>query len=359
MIPFIIFLTIVITIFYTLAFVSSYIIVEIFPEIKKYKIKIFIIFLTLVSFFIFSLILWRFTDNLFWFFYKIWAFSLGFLYLSLLILVPSFIFKKIYKKDFSLYVKSFILICILGLNIFWLYNWFSTKVVEYEIKTEKNTNLKWKTLILFADNHYWNIFNEKDAEKLVKKINSIKWDLVLIPWDLFDWPRIDFEKIAKILEKINKPVFFAAWNHEEYWDTKAILWALLKTDFYVLNNETVDFDWIKISWVTYSENHNKENFEKNLKNISPENNTFNILIKHEPKFIDIAEKYNYDLAVYWHTHKWQMWPFSIITEKIYGKYFYWLNEENWKYAITTSWVWGWWPPQRFWSRSEIVIIKII
>ncbi|PZM83888.1 hypothetical protein DLH72_03220, partial [Candidatus Gracilibacteria bacterium] len=233
-----------------------------------------------------------------------------------------------------------------------------TAGIKSKIKTEKNTNLKGKTLILFADNHYGNIFNEKDAEKLVKKINSIKGDLVLIPGDLFDGPRIDFEKIAKILEKINKPVFFAAGNHEEYGDTKAILGALLKTDFYVLNNETIDFDGIKISGVTYSENHNKENFEKNLKNISPENNTFNILIKHEPKFIDIAEKYNYDLAVYGHTHKGQMWPFSMIAGKIYGKYVYGLNNNGGKYSLTTSGIGGWGPPQRLGSRSEIVLIHV-
>lgn len=349
-----------ILIFAILAFLNTFFIINIFPKTKKYKYQIFFIIFLLLLIFLWSLILSRIWEySWIWIPYKIWAFSLWASFLSLFVLFPSYIFRKIYKKDFWKYVQIFIWFLLLSINIFGIFNAYSYEIVEYTIKTEKNTNIKWKKLILIADTHYWNIFWENQAKRLVEKINSIEADWVLIAWDFFDWPTINFKEIWNIFKNINKPTFFAAWNHEEYWDFYSMISAIDSKNIIVLNNEKTKFFDSKITWVTYSENKNKENFDINLKNIWNEEKSFNILIKHEPKFAETAFENNYDLVVFWHSHKWQMWPFSIITEKIYGKYFYWLNEENWKYAITTSWVWGWWPPQRFWSRSEIVIIKII
>lgn len=309
--------------------------------------------------FVFTLLAWRFfeLENI-KIPYRIWAFAIGWAFLNLFVLFPFYIFRKFYKKDFPIFLQIFVWICLISINIFGLYNAFSPKIVEYSIKTEKETILKWEKIILIADTHYWNIFSESEAEKLVKKLNSIDAKFVLIAWDFFDWPKINFENIWKIFKKLNKPVFFAPWNHEEYWDFSAMISAINSDFFFILNNGKISKQNTEIFWVNFSDSKDEENFENILKSLEIDKNKFNILIKHEPKNLEIAFKNNFDLIVSGHTHRWQMWPISLIPEKIYGKYVYWVNEENGSFAITTSWVWGWWPPQRFGTRSEIVVIEI-
>lgn len=347
-------------IFWILAFLNHIFIKNIFPKTKKYKLFPFFIMFFLQLLFFISFIFSRVFDlQIFSFFYKIWAFAVWASFLSLLVLSPFYIILKIYRKDFNKYLQILVIFSLFFINILWIFNAYSYKIVNHEIKTEKNTALKWKKFILIADTHYWNIFWKSQAERLVKKLNSIDADWIFIAWDFFDWPSINFFEIWEIFKKINKPIFFAPWNHEEYWNIQAMLNSLSNNkNLFLLLNENKKFLDANISWVTFSVNKRKIFFEETLKHLAVNKENFNILIKHEPKFASLAFENNYDLVVFWHSHKWQMWPFSYIVKNIYWKYFYWLNEENWKYSITTSWVWGWWP-QRFWSRSEIVVIKII
>lgn len=336
----------------------SWLIKNIFNLEKKYFFIIFIIFfICIISLFWWVVLTYISPNFLSENIFRFWAFSSGILFLSFLIIFPFWILKLFYKKNFHKYLKYFIIFLIFFINIFWIFNWFSTEIKTYSIKIEKENYLKWKKIILIADSHYWKIFWEKTAEKLVKNLNSIDAEIVIFAWDLFDWPAINYDEIAKILKKINKPVFYAPWNHEEYWDWNGIF-ELRENWIIVLLNENKIFNGVNISWVTYSENKNPIIFDKNLKNISVKKENFNILIKHEPTNQEIAFKNNYDLVLSWHTHLWQMWPLNYLVKNIYGEFVYGVVEKNWKYSITTSWVWGWWPPQRLWSRSEIIVIEI-
>lgn len=325
----------------------------------KYFFTIFALFFVLIITFPLWMFLWMEKENIFAeILYKIWAFFIWALFLTTLILLPILIISKIFSYPLSFNLKIITLVLIIAFNIYWVFNWVSTTVRNLTIKTKKETSIKWKKFILVADNHYWNIFWENSAKKFVEKVNSLKAEFVLIAWDLFDWPKIDFEKIAKVLWQINKPVYFAPGNHEEYWDEQSMLEVIKKNNINVLTNEVKDLDSVTIWWVTYSESKSKENFEKLLDLIPVSEKNFNILIKHEPTFQKEAWEKNYDLVVSWHTHNWQMWPFSLIARNIYGEFVYWLIERNGKYSITTSWIWNWWPLQRLWSRSEIMLIEV-
>ena len=106
-----------------------------------------------------------------------------------------------------------------------------------------------KRILKYIKNNHleenWDVIN-KEIKKFVEKVNSLKAEFVLIAWDLFDWPKIDFEKIAKVLWQINKPVYFAPGNHEEYWDEQSMLEVIKKNNINVLTNEVKELDSVTI-----------------------------------------------------------------------------------------------------------------
>ena len=236
---------------------------------------------------------------------------------------------------------------------------------------------------MIGDTHYGNIYGVKTARRLVKKINSLSPEVVLIPGDFFDGPLIDYNSIVKEFGYINTPhgVLFANGNHEEYTHTKEILKtiknpvfgkrkansteALTNTlanchqEITVINNEKIEIEGITFAWVTYHETETVEWLTKQLNLLDLDENKPTILLKHKPTLHSTIEKYPIDLVVSGHTHQAQMWPFSIVTYMIYGKYVYGKVVQNGLTAITTSGVWSWGPPHRIGTRSEIVLIEII
>lgn len=183
---------------------------------------------------------------------------------------------------------------------------------------------------------------EYGAGLLVEKVNAIQPDLVLIPGDLFDGPSIDFQSIANIVNNIQAPVFFANGNHEEYRNTAEMMRAIEGTHFEILNDRTLSFSGVNISGVSYHNTRTSEQLHSVLQNIHPANNgNINILLKHVPTGHDIIQNFGYDLVVSGHTHRGQMWPFTWITDSMYGKYVYGLSQDNSLYSLTTSGVGNW------------------
>ncbi len=97
---------------------------------------------------------------------------------------------------------------------------------------------------MFSDTHYGYIHSTKSAERLVKLVNSLNPDIVLIPGDFFDGPKIDFGEITDILAKIRSKegIYFANGNHEEYQNTEFMLQALENAGVHILNNRVATVD---------------------------------------------------------------------------------------------------------------------
>lgn len=275
--------------------------------------------------------------------YTIGAFLLGIFFLSSFIFVPSYIIAKIRKKSFAGWEKGIIAVLCLGLNAHALYAGFVPHIQEYSIKIDKNHGWNGKKIVLISDMHYGFIHGKIEANYLVKKINAIQPDIVLIPGDFFDGPTMDFREITDIFAGINAPTFYVNGNHEEYRNTQHILDAIETSDMIILNDETIAVDsGMNISGVTYHINKTEAGLTSTLDAITPTtSDTINILMRHEPTLHTVIEPYGYDLVVSGHTHRGQMWPFSLLTESIYGKYVHGLNQDGNMYSFTTSGVGNW------------------
>lgn len=302
--------------------------------------------------------------------YFIGALSVGSIALNLYILIPSFIIAIISNKLLQKFAinkkeiiekisKIIIIFSLVFINIFWIFNGFIPRVIEYDIDIEKNHNYHNKKIMIISDTHYWYIHSVMEAKNLVQKINELNPNIILVPGDFFDWPKINYQKIVDIFQNVKAPIFYVNGNHEEYNNTSEILQAISNSNIKILNDDTTLFDGISISGVTYHLNKTQNQLHSTLTSIAPKNNeTINILMRHEPTLHDVILGYNYDIVVSGHTHRWQMWPFTYITDMIYWKYSYWLNKDKNMYSLTTSGVWSWGPPQRLGTRSEIIILNI-
>lgn len=280
------------------------------------------------------------------------------------------------------WLVTYIVMAILA-NAWGIYSSWVPRITTYQVNIDKEHDWHGKKIVMIGDTHYGNIYGVREARSLVKRINAIWAEVVLIPGDFFDGPLIDYASIVREFGCIRAPhgVFFANGNHEEYTHSKKILKTIknpilglhrttpteklqnslyqCNQDITVINNEKVEINGMVFAGVTYHDTENARGLEKNLDALDLDPNKPTILLKHKPTLHSTLARYPIDLVVSWHTHQAQMWPFSIVTYMIYGKYVYGKVVKDKMTSITTSGVGTWWPPHRIGTRSEIVVIEIV
>ncbi len=114
---------------------------------------------------------------------------------------------------------------------------------------------------------------------------------------------------------------------------------------------------VQIVGVDYKTTEKRSDFEKVLSSLPIDANLPSILLKHVPSNLDVAEKRGISLGLFGHTHRAQVFPFSIITHFVYKGFDYGLKKLGKMQVYTSSGVGTWGPPIRVGSNSEIVILN--
>ncbi len=263
--------------------------------------------------------------------------------------------------SYSTWQSVFVVLGLLvALNTFGVYLSFHPQVVDYNITLRGKHSWHGKKIVMIADTHYGNIYGEQDSKNLVEKINEINPEIVIIPWDFFDGPKVNYNAIASAFKDIKAPsgVLFANGNHEEYSHTDEILKAISKAGIQILNNKKVTLNGVDFIWVTFHETETISGLKNALDSLQINPNHPNILLKHKPTLYTTLKQYPIDIVVSGHTHSGQIFPISLITRAIYGKYTYGMVQDHALTSITTSGVGTWGPPQRLWTLWEIVVMHI-
>ena len=81
-----------------------------------------------------------------------------------------------------------------------------------------------------------------------------------------------------------------------------------------------------------------------------------ILLHHVPNRLPIVEQAGVSLQLSGHTHGGQVFPFSWITRRAFGKFTHGLERFGKLQVLTSSGVGTWGPPMRVGTHSEIVLI---
>ena len=254
----------------------------------------------------------------------------------------------------------------LGLVVFFLaygtYNAYSPIVRNYDIKIEKGTStITHLDIAMAADTHFGLLSGKDHAERLVREINALHPDIILLPGDLFDddiQPFLD-QRIDQILSKLQAPygVYASLGNHDRHDGTmQELIETLENSGINILYDEIVDIqgqftligrkDRIDSERLPLSSLMNDVNLSKPT-----------ILLDHQPYELDIAQQEGIDLMFSGHTHGGQVFPGNLITGAIYENDWGYLQKEQ-MHTIVTSGFGFWGPPIRIGTRSEIVMIHI-
>ncbi len=270
-------------------------------------------------------------------------------------------------------------------SLYGVWNGSRLQITSIEVSL-KNLPDKWKgkTVIQLSDMHLGPINRVRFADKLVKKVNGLNPDLILITGDLFDGMDGNFEPFIKPLSefKAKNGVYFTTGNHEGYLNLTEPLAVLKKASITVLDDEIVDVNGIQlvgISYPLYNGNgarQKKEVFESPDYDLEKPT----ILMYHTPTNVihenkdmgrqqsstywipdtdfSFTKKMKVDLQLSGHTHQGQFFPFNLMARLIYGKYYHGLNRDGDFTIYTSSGTGTWGPPLRTLTKSEIVVIKL-
>jgi predicted MPP superfamily phosphohydrolase len=216
-----------------------------------------------------------------------------------------------------------------------------------------------RTVVFVSDLHLGQIHGENFSRKVVDEINSLNPDIVFIGGDLYDGFPTDIERATSPLRDLNPRlgVYFVTGNHEEFGDNTPFINAVKSVGIEVLDDKTVLVDGVQIVGVDYLNTRDRKKFTDILKGMNLDHSKPSILIKHEPKDVDVASLEKISLQLSGHTHRAQIWPLGYIPRKVYKGFDYGLNDMNGMQVFTSSGVGTWGPPLRVGTDAEIVLIR--
>jgi len=260
-----------------------------------------------------------------------------------------------------LFVLATVLIIIIGGAI----NAAFPRLRKLEIRIDKpSPALQTVNIVMASDFHQGTINRNSRLQKIVRKINSLKPDLVVLVGDVMDMyvPRGEGEAMIQTFQEIQAPlgVFSVTGNHEYYSGVKKNIDSLTRGGVRVLQDEAVK---IRDSFYVVGRRDRSaprwEERRASLKEILENVDTRLplILLDHQPFHLEDAEAAGIDLQLSGHTHAGQLIPINFINKAMYEQYWGYLRKGKTQYYVSCG-VGTWGPPVRTGSWPEIIQIKL-
>jgi uncharacterized protein len=248
----------------------------------------------------------------------------------------------------------------LALSLYGIVNAAWTRITRISVKLP-NLPASWRGRIaaLVSDTHLGHVRGHRFLRRIVGMLNRLQPDIVLIAGDLYDGTVADLHKLAAPLTNLSAPLgaYFVAGNHEEFSEHTKYLSAVSQAGVRVLNNEKVIVDGLQIVGIHYRDSVNDDHFRKTIRHTGMDRAQASILLTHAPDRVKISEEEGFSLQLSGHTHGGQIFPFSWITSRIYGKFVYGLQRLGRLLVYTSYGAGTWGPPLRVGTRPEIVLIQ--
>ncbi|RLD86147.1 MAG: hypothetical protein DRJ07_01525 [Bacteroidetes bacterium] len=241
-----------------------------------------------------------------------------------------------------------------------MYNFNNTAVNEYHISvSKKDALISHLKIVMTADVHLNDKTNEDFVNQLIKNINFLNPDIVLLAGDIIDSRQVTermkvFEQqFCKIKSKMG--VFAVEGNHEIYsGEYKRTFYE--NTDIIVLKDSVLK---IQDSFYLIGRKDRHDNKRKSIEELLrlTSDDLPLILLDHQPYNLNNAYNNNIDIQLSGHTHHGQLFPINLITERIYELSWGYRKIQNTHFFVTCG-AQGWGPQVKIGSRSEIMEINI-
>jgi predicted MPP superfamily phosphohydrolase len=244
--------------------------------------------------------------------------------------------------------------------IYGIFNFNRIQLSEYNIEIPARSSSIQQLKIAFAsDFHIGDLTRLSFIERFIDKMNHVQPDLILFGGDMLEGDRDELKtvKIEALFRNLRAQygIYGVYGNHEHHQEYSSVsffdqagitilqdTFLLVDSSFYLVGRND-------------SRNGNRDNIE-NLTHLLKKDFPV-LLIDHRPTDLEAVRQTHVDLQLSGHTHHGQLFPFNLITSKIYE-----LSWGHQKIADThffvSSGIQLWGPPVRTIGKSEIMVIKI-
>lgn len=219
-------------------------------------------------------------------------------------------------------------------------------------------------IVQISDVHLGLIVGADRLQKIVTLIEAEKPDVLVSTGDLIDGRPSNLTSLAAMLRRIPTRYgkFAVTGNHEFYVGLDAALQATRDAGFRVLRGEGVSIPGL-ISIVGVDDPTGQRMgpahavSEKALRTKVPQDQ-FALLLKHQPRVVEASQGL-FDLQLSGHTHKGQIFPFSLVVKRFfpYDSGLFALANQTSLYVSRGTGTWG--PPIRFLSPPEVTVIELV
>lgn len=215
-----------------------------------------------------------------------------------------------------------------------------------------------RTALLISDLHLGHINGVRFASRIAAMARQLDPAILFIAGDLYDGSKIDPNKLAAPLFSLAPKfgTFFVGGNHEEFGGASHFEEALSRAGIRVLHNERVVVDGLQIVGVPYGPSTYPLQLRAFLESLQLKDGLASIFLNHVPNRLPIAEHAGVSLQLSGHTHGGQLFPFSWITRRAFGKFTYGLQRFGNLQVYTSSGAGTWGPPMRVGTHPEIVLL---
>lgn len=153
-------------------------------------------------------------------------------------------------------------------------------------------------------------------DRVVKRVNQLPADYVLITGDLIDFANISGTQLAS-LASLRAPALFCIGNHERYVDLEAICSRLSGLGIQVLRNTSVLDQGIQFIGIDDAERRSQ--VAQELPQIQPAPDALRILLYHRPDGAEDAAAWGAHLMLCGHTHNGQIVPFNWLVKRQFAR----------------------------------------
>lgn len=231
------------------------------------------------------------------------------------------------------------------------------RVLHYEY-TDSRIQKPVKVL-LASDIHLNKMMSVNKVKRLVKHLNALKADMILLPGDITDDRADDISAQVKELGKLQAPlgVYYTLGNHETYFDGFRWEAEMASLGWHVLHNsgEAVEGTGIYVAGIP-----DFRAFATNIKQSvrQAEENHYRILLSHQPVLVDKIEEGRVNMQVSGHTHGGQIFPFNFAAKWGNGGYLFGEYLVNQVKLLVSRGVGYWGPPMRLFAPNDVMIIDL-
>lgn len=296
----------------------------------------------------------------------------GTIYFHLLVICLVLEVLNLFLKRFKIYSK--LLVCgvlpIIVLCVLFAYGFYNMNHIvktEYSIQSDKVDGL---VIVQITDMHMSTTMDVNKLKDVCSEISSNHPDVVVLTGDIFDesTPLNDMEDACYELSQISNTmgIYFVFGNHDSasysqdsQFDEEDVRKNLEKNGIIVLDDEVMEVD--NITLIGRKDAHFAgDNDRLNPKQLfdSINQDSFIIVLDHQPLDLEINEKLGADLQFSGHTHGGQMFPMRQMESLYSNRLVYGLREINDFTAITSSGIAGWGYPIKTGAPSEYVIVNV-